>query len=63
MPAAKIATLTFRIDPGVKETLLAVTAQEHRSNANMVVVLIMDYYEPSGNLIAEPAARARTNKK
>lgn len=36
MAAAKTATLTFRIEPGLKEALRAAAEQEHRSIANMV---------------------------
>ena len=43
MPSTKTATLTFRIDPALKEALRAAAQQEHRSIANMVEVLIRDY--------------------
>lgn len=43
MAAAKTATLTFRIEPGLKEALRVAAGQEHRSIANMVEVMIRDY--------------------
>jgi len=43
MATKKTATVTFRIDPAVKEALRAAAAREHRSIANMVEVLIRDY--------------------
>ncbi len=43
MATTKTATLTFRIDPGLKEALRTAAQQEHRSIANMVEVLIRDY--------------------
>ncbi|OGT19927.1 MAG: hypothetical protein A2V90_07330 [Gammaproteobacteria bacterium RBG_16_57_12] len=43
MATAKTTTLTFRIEPGLKEALRAAAAREHRSIANMVEVLIRDY--------------------
>lgn len=43
MTTAKTTTLTFRIEPGLKEALRAAAAREHRSIANMVEVLIRDW--------------------
>ena len=43
MATTKTATLTFRIDPGLKEALRTAAQQEHRSIADMVEVLIRDY--------------------
>lgn len=48
MAAAKTATLTFRIEPGLKEALRTVAEQEHRSIANMVEVMIRDYCGRNG---------------
>ena len=45
MATGKTATLTFRIDPGLKEALRTAADQEHRSIANMVEVLIRGYCE------------------
>jgi len=43
MSTVKTSTLTFRIEPGLKEALRAAAEREHRSIANMVEVLIRDY--------------------
>ena len=48
MAAHKTATLTLRIDPGVKEGLRLVAEQEHRSLANMIEMMIRDYCERHG---------------
>ena len=56
MATIKTATLTFRIDPGVKEGLRTAAQQEHRSIANMVEVLIRDYCGRNGIAIPEPKA-------
>ena len=48
MAITKTATLTFRIDPCLKEALRMAADQEHRSIANMVEVLIRDYCEQRG---------------
>lgn len=68
MATAKTATLSFRIEPGVKEALRNAAEKEHRSIANMVEVMIRDYCGRSGVAIAElhqtVSARqdARTNQ-
>ena len=43
MATNKTTTLTFRIEPELKEALRTAAQQEHRSIANMVSVLIRDY--------------------
>ena len=43
MANAKTATLSFRIEPGLKEALRVAAEQEHRSIANMVEVMIRGY--------------------
>jgi hypothetical protein len=48
MATSKTATLTFRIDPGLKEALRIAASLEHRSIANMIEVLIRDYCEQRG---------------
>ncbi len=53
MATAKTTTLTFRIEPGLKEALRTAAAREHRSIANMVEVLIRDYCEKKGIVIPE----------
>lgn len=53
MANAKSATLSFRIEPGLKEALRAAADQEHRSIANMVEVMIREYCGQAGVTIAE----------
>lgn len=43
MATSKTTTLTFRIEPSLKEALRTAAAREHRSIANMVEVLIRDH--------------------
>lgn len=59
MATSKTATLTFRIDPGLKEALRVAAGLEHRSIANMVEVLIRDYCEERG--IAIPPSEEADN--
>lgn len=56
MATGKTTTLTFRIEPALKEGLRAAAEQEHRSIANMVAVMIRDYCGRSGIKIAESSA-------
>ncbi len=56
MATTKTATLTFRIDPGLKEALRTAAHREHRSIANMVEVLIRDYCGRKGIAISEQSA-------
>ncbi len=53
MPTAKTTTLTFRIEPALKEALRGAAAREHRSIANMVEVLIRDWCGRNGIVIPE----------
>lgn len=53
MATGKTATLTFRIEPELKEALRSAAAREHRSIANMVEILIRDYCERNGISIPE----------
>lgn len=62
MATTKTATLTFRIDPGLKEALRAAAAREHRSIANMVEVLIREYCGRNGISIAEQCDPQGKNK-
>ncbi len=48
MATTKTATLTIRVDPGLKEALRAAAQAEHRSIANMVEVMILDHCEKNG---------------
>ncbi|RLA52377.1 MAG: hypothetical protein DRR42_07745 [Gammaproteobacteria bacterium] len=53
MATTKTATLTFRVDPGVKDALKAAAQMEHRSIANMVEILIRNHCERNGIAIQE----------
>lgn len=54
MASAKTATLTFRIEPELKEAVRLTSVNEHRSIANMIAVMIRDYCGRVGVEIAEP---------
>ena len=43
MAPTKTATVTFRIDPEVKDALQQAAENEHRSLANMIEVMIRAY--------------------
>jgi len=62
MTNAKTATLSFRIEPGLKEALRTAAAKEHRSIANMVEVMIREYCGRVGVAIADPAVQGRHTK-
>lgn len=62
MATAKTTTLTFRIEPGLKEALREVANREHRSIANMVEVLIMDYCEKTGIPVEKPNQAGKQEK-
>lgn len=63
MANPKTATLTFRIDPAIKEVLRAAAEQEHRSLANMVEVMIRDYGRSSGVAIFEQGSQSADSQK
>jgi hypothetical protein len=56
MATGKTSTLTFRIEPALKEALRAAAEREHRSIANMVEVLIRDWCGRNGITIPEQQA-------
>lgn len=53
MTAGKTTTLSFRIEPALKEALRTAANREHRSIANMVEVLIRDHCARHGIAIPE----------
>ncbi len=53
MATAKTTTLTFRIEPELKDALRTAAQQGHRSIANMVAVLIRGHCERNGMAIQE----------
>lgn len=61
MATVKTATLTFRIDPSLKEALRIAARQEHRSIANMVEILILAYCERHGIAIPHPEEAKSSN--
>lgn len=63
MAGTKTATLTFRIEPRLKEALRAAAEREHRSIANMVEVMIREYCGRTGIAIAERDAPAVSASK
>ena len=56
MAINKTATLTFRIDPELKDALREAASREHRSIANMVEVLIRDYCGRNGIVVPKQSA-------
>lgn len=56
MATGKTSTVTFRIEPALKEALRTAAEREHRSIANMVGVLIRDYCGRNGITIPEQQA-------
>jgi hypothetical protein len=58
MATAKTTTLTFRIEPELKQALRTAAERERRSITNMVAVLIMDHCERNGITIPEVSAAA-----
>jgi hypothetical protein len=74
MATAKTATLTFRIEPNLKDAVRAAAGREHRSIANMIEVMIRDYcgrvgvtildmHEPSAQGGAKPISRKQKDLK
>lgn len=61
MAISKTATLTFRIDPGLKEALRIAASLDHRSIANMIEVLIRNHCEQRG--IAIPASEKSSGER
>ena len=53
MATTKTSTLTFRIEPSLKDALRTAADREHRSIANMVEVLIREYCGRNGIVIPE----------
>ena len=61
MAISKTATLTFRIDPSLKEALRIAASLDHRSIANMIEVLIRNHCEQRG--IAIPASGKNSGER
>lgn len=62
MATEKTTTLTFRIEPNIKEALCIAADRDHRSIANMVAVMIREHCARVGisvqdkQALPEPAA-------
>ena len=54
MATTKTTTVTFRIEPGLKEAVRTAAELEHRSIANMIEIMIRDYCGRKEIAIAEP---------
>lgn len=63
MANAKTATLSFRIEPGLKEALRTAAEQEHRSIANMVEVMIREYCGRVGVAVADKTIEIRDTRR
>ena len=63
MATTKTTTLTFRIEPSLKDALRIAAEREHRSIANMIEVMIRDHCARIGVLIQEPPAPRADKKK
>ena len=63
MATGKTTTLTFRIEPALKEGLRAAAVQEHRSIANMIAVMIRDYCGRKGIAIPEQGGVVDAGRK
>jgi hypothetical protein len=48
MATTKTTTLTFRIEPGLKDAVRTAAELEHRSIANMIEMMIRDYCGRAG---------------
>jgi len=63
MASAKTATLTFRIEPELKEAVRIASINEHRSIANMIAVMIRDYCGRVGVEIQAPEVQPPKAKR
>ena len=62
MTTTKTATLTFRIEPGLKDAVRAAAELEHRSIANMIEIMIRDYCRRAGVEITESSELVNRKK-
>ena len=63
MATTKTTTLTFRIEPGLKDAVCTAAELEHRSIANMIEIMIRDYCGKAGVPIQEPAKPIESSLK
>ena len=58
MATAKTTTLTYRIEPNIKEALCTAADRDHRSIANMVALMIREHCASVGIVIQDKQAPA-----
>ncbi len=63
MASVKTATLTFRIEPELKEAVRIASVNENRSIANMIAVMIRDYCVQVGVEIQGPKVQPAKVKR
>lgn len=63
MATTKTTTLTFRIEPGLKDAVRTAAELEHRSIANMIEIMIREHCARTGIAIVEPGAAADAERK
>jgi len=67
MATEKTTTLTFRIEPNIKEALCTAADRDHRSIANMVAVMIREHCARVGIPIQDKqvpvSAQRETNRR
>ena len=63
MATTKTTTLTFRIEPGLKDAVRAAAELEHRSIANMIEIMIREHCARTGIVIVEPGAVTDAERK
>ena len=63
MASNKTATLTLRLDPTLKDALRNAAKQEHRSLANMVEVMILDYCGRHGDAVLNAADETKRREQ
>lgn len=63
MASNKTATLTLRLDPTLKDALRNAAEQEHRSLANMIEVMILDYCGRHGHAVPNAAQETKRGEQ
>ena len=63
MASNKTATLTLRLDPTLKDALRNAAEQEHRSLANMIEVMILDYCGRHGHEVPNAAEETKRGEQ
>jgi hypothetical protein len=63
MATTKTTTLTFRVEPGLKEAVRTAAELEHQSIANMIEMMIRDYCGRKEIVITELDGLPQVSKK